>query len=198
MAGVEAHAKPRVPVRFREDGGQVLEPGANRRPLAGGLLEQHHRASAGAVRQQFDQRLGDQARSVGFGPLRVAAGMQDDTEEAERLGAVHLVPHRLDRLPAQRRVRRRQVDQVARVRDDRTDARRLHPARGIANLLRRHDAAAPLVRVLRENLKRVATMRDRALDRQRQPAGDGHVGAEQGTHGKFKVQSLKVKVKLKV
>ena len=96
MAGVEAHAKPRVPVRFREDGGQVLEPGANRRALAGGLFEQHHRASTGTLRQHLDQRLGDQAGSVGFGPLRVTAGMQDDTEEAERFGAVHLVPHRSD------------------------------------------------------------------------------------------------------
>ena len=164
----------------------MLEPRANRRPLTGGLLEQHHRASVGAVRSSCRSASAIRPEAVGFVPLRVAAGMQDDTEQAQRLGAVHLVPHRLDRLPAQCRVRRRQVDQVARVRDDRTDARRLHLRAKVANLLGRHDAAAPLVRVFRENLKRVAADARPPARRPaaaRRPPTCAHREVDSWTHG---------------
>ena len=39
---------------------------------------------------------------------------------------------------------------------------------------------APLIRILRENLQRVAAMHDRALDRARQPARHRHVRAQAG------------------
>ena len=57
--------------------------------------------------------------------------MQDDAEQAERFRAIEFVAHRLDRLSAQRGVGGREVDQVAGVRDDRADARRLDARRGI-------------------------------------------------------------------
>ena len=76
------------------------------------------------------------------------------------------------------RLRRRQVDQVAGVGDDRRDAGPLdEPAEG-ANLFRWKRTAAPLAGVLREDLQRLASVDDRAFDRARQPARDRHVGAE--------------------
>ena len=69
--------------------------------------------------QELEERAGDELQPVGLAAPRVAARMQHDAEQPERLGAIELVAHRLDRLPAQRRVRRRQVDQIAGVRHDR-------------------------------------------------------------------------------
>ncbi len=45
--------------------------------------------------------------------------MQDDTQQAQRLGAIDLFAQRRDRLRAQRRSGRRDIDKVAGMRDDR-------------------------------------------------------------------------------
>ena len=142
------------------------------------MLEQHHRLAAPPLAQQIEQSVGDQLEPFGFVADRVAAGMEDDAEQSERLGAIDLVAHRVKRLPAQRAIGRREVDQVARMRDDRKDAGGLDRGAERANFLGRHDAPAPLVGVLREDLQRVAAVHDRPLDGARQSAGDRHVRSE--------------------
>src|SRR5437773_6060982 len=107
--------------------------------------------------------------------------MQHDAEKAERLGAIELAGHGVDGLLPQRRDRSGKVDQVARVRHDWRQATRTHLRAEFADLFGRHDAPSPLAGVLREDLKRLAAMDDRAVDRARQSSGHRHVRAEPGT-----------------
>ncbi len=104
--------------------------------------------------------------------------MNDDAKQAERLGAIDLVHERGDRLFAQDRERRRQVDQVARVRDDGRDAGLLDALAEQPDFSVLERLAAPLVRVLREDLQRLASVHDRAIDGLRDAARDGHVRAD--------------------
>ena len=62
--------------------------------------------------------------------------MHDEAVEPERFGAIELVGQRVDRLLAQRRIDRGKIDQIAVVRDDRTDPRLAHPAAEERDLLR--------------------------------------------------------------
>ena len=64
--------------------------------------------------------MSESACSVGA--RQPGAGMQHDAEQAERFGAIHFLAERGDRLRAQRLARRREIDQVAGVRDDGRDA----------------------------------------------------------------------------
>ena len=54
-------------------------------------------------RSSSSSAVGDQREPVRFAARGVAARMQHDAEQPERLGAIELVAHRLDRLPSQRR-----------------------------------------------------------------------------------------------
>jgi hypothetical protein len=106
--------------------------------------------------------------------------MQDDAHQPQGLGAVDLVAHRLHRLLEESAVRRCQVDQIAGVGDHDAQTSGLHRRAELVNFLARKDAPAPLARVLREDLQRVATMDDCALDGARQPTSDRHVCTDQG------------------
>src|SRR5262245_63746233 len=64
------------------------------------------------------------------------------------------------------------------MRHDRPDAGRLDPGPKLAHFRRRHDAAAPLARILGEDLQRLAAMSDRTVDGARQSARDRHMRAE--------------------
>jgi hypothetical protein len=108
--------------------------------------------------------------------------VQDHAEQPKRFGPIELVAHRLERLAAQPRVRGGQVNQVAGVRHDRCNARRLHGRAELADFLRRQHASAPLARVLGEDLQRLTAVHDRPLYRTRQSAGDRHMGSE-ARHG---------------
>ena len=177
MAGVEADADPAVAVGLRDDRCELLERGPERRALPGGLLEQNHRLAAAPRAQQLEERRGDEREAIGLVARGIASRVQDDAEQAERFGAIDLVAHRLDRHPAQRRQRGGEVDQVAAVRHDGVDAGRRHLRPELADLVGRQRAAAPLARVLGEDLQRLAAVRHGALHGPRQPAGHRHVRA---------------------
>ena len=74
--------------------------------------------------------------------------MNDDAEQAERVGAIELVDERRDRLLAQHRERRGEVDQVAGVRDDGRDARLVDAPAEKPDFGAVERLAAPLVGVL--------------------------------------------------
>ena len=104
--------------------------------------------------------------------------MQHDAEQAERFGAIHLVAHRVDRLLPQAGERRGEIDEIAAVREDGRNPGRRHFHPEFADFPARQRPAAPLAGVLREDLQRVAAVRDGPLDRARQAAGHRHVSAQ--------------------
>src|SRR4051812_19807226 len=76
------------------------------------------------------------------------------------------------------RSRRGEVDQIAAVRDNRMEARTPHRGPEFVDFFTRQHPAAPLVRVLGEDLEGIASMEDRPRYGARHPAGDRHMGAE--------------------
>ena len=176
MTRVQAHADARVAVHRVDDRRELAEAGAERGALARRLFEQHHRAATAPRAEQFEQCVGNQREAAGGIAGCIAAGMQHHAEQAERLGAIELVAHRLERLAAERGVAGGEIDQIAAVRHHWRDARRLDASAELADFLRRQRPAAPLAGILREDLQRLAAMDDGALDRPRQTAGDRHVG----------------------
>ena len=115
---------------------------------------------APALRKESGERFGDEREPVRRAAIGVAARMQHDAEQPQRFGAIELVGHRFDRLPAQPGIRRGEVDQVAGVRDDRRRCRAASTfARNSANFFGRQRPAPPLVGVLREDLERLAAVR---------------------------------------
>jgi hypothetical protein len=131
------------------------------------LLEQNHRFPSAPGAQQLQQSVRDQRQAVRIAPCRIAARVQDDTQQTERLRAIDLVSHGFERLLPQRRARGREVDQVAGVRDDRTDPDALSRLRNSRISSRGIRRTAPLIGVLGENLQGVTAMHDRAFDRAR-------------------------------
>src|SRR5579859_4263768 len=142
-------------MRLRDDRGQLLERRAQRSALTGGLLEKNHRAPASPCVEQLEYCRGDERESLRFTTRRVTAGMEDDAQQAKRLRSIELVTHGVDRLPSKPRVRRRQVDQVARMRESPQSGRCQFLAE-LTNFLRRQHPAPPLVGVLGKDLKRFA------------------------------------------
>jgi hypothetical protein len=104
--------------------------------------------------------------------------VEDDAVEAERVGAGELVDERGHRLLAQRRIGRRDVDQVAGVRHDRMQAVFGDQRPEAIDFGRFEWPSAPLVRVPGEYLEGFAAVQGRALDRARHAAGGRHVGTD--------------------
>ena len=77
----------------------------------------------------------------------VRAGMQHDGVDAEALRAIELVDHGGDRLAVELRVRRGEVDQIRRVREQRPHGALRREQRAV---LVGERLALPLIRVLRE------------------------------------------------
>jgi hypothetical protein len=92
--------------------------------------------------------------------------MQNHAQQAECLGTIDFIGHRSDRLTPQQLVGGRQVDEIAGVRHNRTNPACRQTGAELPNLFGRHEAAAPLVGVLGEDLKGATTMRDRTVDGQ--------------------------------
>ena len=92
VTGVEAHADPRRSVQPIEDGRQVLEAVSEIGPLAGGVLEQHHRPCARPLREQRPIASPIRRSPSCFRPGRVRARVHDETVESERLGPVDSSP----------------------------------------------------------------------------------------------------------
>jgi hypothetical protein len=104
------------------DPGQLLESSSERRSLSGHGLEQEDDRRCGRDLPRDPDRFGGPVASGRDAATHVGARVRDQIADPEGLGAPKLVRQRLDRLPAQRRVRRRQVDQVRAVGDHRSQA----------------------------------------------------------------------------
>src|SRR6476469_7484774 len=104
--------------------------------------------------------------------------MHHQSVETERLGAVELLDQTEYRLAAKRRIRPRDIDQIAVVRQDRTDLGLANAAAEERDLLRWQFTRAPLAAGLGEDLQRAAAAGFRAVDRARQAAVDRQMRAE--------------------
>jgi hypothetical protein len=156
----------------------VLEAVAQRPPLAGGVFQQHHRPASRPRPERQPDGIGDQPQRVGFSARRARAGVNDDAEQAQRVGALELVEEGVERLLAQLREGRRQVDQVTRVRHDGRDAGLVEAAAERSDVGRIERLSAPLAAVLAEYLQRLTAVHDGALDGVRDAAGDRHMRAD--------------------
>jgi len=104
--------------------------------------------------------------------------LNHDTEQAERFRAIELVDERGHRLFAQDGKGRGEVDQVAGVRHHRRDAALFDALAEQPHFGSVERLAAPLTRILGEDLQRFAAVHDGALDGLRDAARDRHVGAD--------------------
>jgi hypothetical protein len=96
MAGVETHAHARRAVQVVDDRGQMFEAVSESSSLARGVFKQHHRAPAWPCGKRVTDRRGDEPQRVLIAARRARAGMDDDAEEAERVGAIELVDESCD------------------------------------------------------------------------------------------------------
>jgi hypothetical protein len=104
--------------------------------------------------------------------------MDDDTEESKRMRAIQLVHEGGNRLLAQERCPRREIDQVAGVRDDRPDARFMHSPAEPRDLFPRERRPQPLAGILGKDLQRLAAVQRCAVDCVRDPTSHRHVRAD--------------------
>src|SRR5688572_32576525 len=88
--------------------------------------------------------------------------MEDHAQKPQRFGPVDLLAERRNRLRTQRVARCCEINQVARVRDDRKDARLLRRVPERSNFFAWQWPGAPLARVLAEDLKCLALVKLRA------------------------------------
>jgi hypothetical protein len=178
VAGIEAHGHaPLLPNRA-EYVSEVLEAMAHGGPLARGGLEQHAHARSLGQSEGFIESGGDAGHTGGFALAPVRPGMEDEVADSERLAAENLVGEGGDRLPAQLRRRRREIDQVRSVSGHVGERRAPRRAPELPRLDLLDRLADPPVVVLDEDLNDPAACGNAALDRARSPARDGLVGAE--------------------
>jgi cyanophycinase-like exopeptidase len=95
-----------------DDRGQMLEAMAERAPLPGGVLEQHHRLAPRPRLERLADGVRDQPQSLVFGSGGTGPGMNDHAQQAEGVGTIQFIDERVDRLPAKPFERGREVDQV--------------------------------------------------------------------------------------
>ena len=103
--------------------------------------------------------------------------MNHDAAQAKGLRPIELVDESRNRLLTELRQGSRQVDQVAGVRDHGVQSRFVDALTKPDDLLGVDRLAEPLVRVLAEDLQRLAAVHDGAVDSLRDSAGDRHVRA---------------------
>ena len=98
--------------------------------------------------------------------------MDDDTKQAERMRAIELVDEGSDGHRSQRRIGRRQIDQIAGVRHHGRDAGLVNARAETLDLVALEWLAAPLTGVLAEDLQRFAAVHDGSIDGFRDAARD--------------------------
>ncbi len=178
VARIEADADALRSTQVLDHRRQVLEPVAERPALARRMFEQHHRLCARPRLEGDGNGVRDETQCLVVRPRRACARVDDDAKQAKRRGAIDLIHECRDRLLAEERERRGEVDQVTGVRDDRLDAGLLDAAAEQPDFGGVERLAAPLVSVLGEDLQRLASVHDGALDGFRDAARDGHVRAD--------------------
>ena len=124
--------------------------------------------SPASIRTRRSVPLIDAARASRAGPFagsHVSARVEHHRVNAQRLGALELDDHRVDRLVPEHVVRSPEVDEVRGVRDDRLDARRLPGGAERGDGRVRERLCPPLIRVLREDRDRRGADVPGALER---------------------------------
>src|ERR1043165_5684496 len=147
VAGVDADADALLFVDEVYDPAELLERAAEAGALPRGGLEERDDLVPRQARMHVVERARDLVGAGGDARAEVRAGMEDDGVDAEALGAVELVGHRLERVAVDLRVRRGEVDEVRRVGEDRLDVAQLREERDVVV---GHCLALPLTRVLGE------------------------------------------------
>ena len=165
MEGVES-------VEQIDDRRKLLEPVAEHGALTGGVLQEDQRPMGGPPGEEVAQGLRDQPQALLFGARRIGAGMHHQSHQSQCFRAIEFLGERRDRSHAHDRIVGGDIDQIAVVADDRTNAGCSNPAPELANLVRWQGSRAPLIRGLREDLERLAACGDRAIDGTRKAAGD--------------------------
>ncbi len=154
---------------------EVLEAVAEVVALAGRVLEQDHRLAAAARLKKLRDAGGDARQAFG---LVGRARMHDEPEQAEAFRPIELLAERGERLLAQHRVRRREVRQIAGVRDDGLQARTGDGVAKLRDFAVVQHARLPLADRFREDLQRLAAGGFGAFDRFGNAAGNRQVSSE--------------------
>jgi hypothetical protein len=159
-----------------DDVSQLLERAAEARSLSGRGLEQRH----DFVIRDRGVHLVERARNPFDAGVRsrahVRTGMKHDPADAEALGAVELIDHGRDRFLVELLVRRREVDQIRSVREDRRHRALFREQRAIVvgQLL-----PFPLIGVLGEDRDRLRVDLGRAVERGVQTSARRDVRADE-------------------
>lgn len=175
VAGVHANGKAGWMVGRLDDGGQMLEPVTEIRPLPRRRLQRNFDRAARRRAKHFVQIPGDAAQTGLFAGTHVRAGVHDDKRYAKSVGTPHFVHHRREGTPG---IRCREVDEVGTVGEDRNrplGAKPLHLVDGVR-------LTGPLHLVFQKDLDGLAAGGRAAFERAIHAAGNAHVGAELG-HG---------------
>jgi hypothetical protein len=172
VTSVETDARERRTVQVVDDLRQMLESIAKRPALPCRVLEQHHRLPARSGFERNSDGVGNEAQRVLLGASRPRSGMDDDAKQSERMGTIEFVDERFDRQFAKGGIGRRQIDQIARMRNDRRNTRFIDALPEPSDLRTVQRLAAPLIRILGEDLQRLAAVHDRPVNRFGHSSGD--------------------------
>src|SRR5690606_14482213 len=117
--GVEADAQAVLGVGELDDLRQLLEAPAQRRALAGGVLQQHARVAGLGAREDGVERPGDELYTRVDAGAEVAARVEDEAAQPQPVAAGELVREARHGGAEYVLLGRSEVDQVGRVGDDR-------------------------------------------------------------------------------
>ena len=123
MTGVKADTDARRAIEMGQDGREVFKAMTDGSALTRRVLEKHHHLLPRARREGARDCLRDEPERILFAAARARPWVDHDSTQAERLRTIEFIDECRNRLFAQLRLRRGEIDQVAGVRDDRRDAR---------------------------------------------------------------------------
>ncbi len=188
---VETHAEPLAASGLRAQTAELLEAPADLSPLPGRVLERDRRPEPTAGGENLAQRTRRRADARVVARAAVGPGMRDQVRDAEALAAFELGDELAHPPLAERRDRRRDVEEVAVVGEQRVDAGRSPRGGEGAHLVLAERAARPLSRRAGEDLHRLAPRLATALEGEVEPARDRLVRAEKrpGTRRTSTVQA---------
>src|ERR1051326_1373906 len=180
MAGIEAHGKTPAICHELVDAREMLEAVPETVALARGDFQRDTDMVARRFRENIVQRGGDPLHTRFFATAHVAAGMEHDERQIERLRPLQFVRQSAFRLLVKTRIHCAEIDEIAAVSKDRLELRL--PAKQAESLdfPGSKRLGFPLHVVLGENLQRGAACGDRAFYRLVHAACDRHVRAQEG------------------
>ena len=182
VAGVKAHAQPRLAAGALQQPRQLVEGAAQRAARAGGVLQVQLAALAVPLRGRCGERLADRLARARERLADVArlgrARVQHHARGADRVTDAQRMSQRRERFRADVPILARAVEQVHRMDQHRVDRARAHRLAKRRHVLVAVGRRTPHARRLVEDLDRAAAALDAALDRLRQAARGGYVRAD--------------------